>query len=83
MGCKWCRKKDIKKKEDPLVSSEETIYLAGGCFWGMEEIIRKIPGVIDTETGYTGGHLENPTYHDTHDSKSGHAESVRVIFNPA
>jgi peptide methionine sulfoxide reductase MsrA len=60
----------------------ETIYLAGGCFWGMEDILRKIPGVQETEAGYTGGWLENPRYDDTHDSKSGHAESVKVVFNP-
>jgi methionine-S-sulfoxide reductase len=55
--------------------------LAGGCFWGVEEILRGVPGVIDTEVGYTGGWLENPTYHDTHDSRSGHAEAVRVTFD--
>jgi peptide methionine sulfoxide reductase msrA/msrB len=60
----------------------ETVYLAGGCFWGMEDIIRKIPGVVDTEAGYTGGWLKNPTYDDTHDSKSGHAESVKVVYDP-
>ena len=60
----------------------ETVYLAGGCFWGMEELIRKIPGVTATEAGYTGGWLKNPTYDDTHDSKSGHAESVKVVFDP-
>jgi peptide methionine sulfoxide reductase msrA/msrB len=60
----------------------ETAYLAGGCFWGMEDIIRKIPGVLETEVGYTGGHLENPRYEDTHDSRSGHAEAVKVVFDP-
>jgi methionine-S-sulfoxide reductase len=60
----------------------ETIYLAGGCFWGMEEILRKIPGVRETQAGYTGGWLPNPKYDDTHDSKSGHAESVKVVFDP-
>lgn len=60
----------------------ETAILAGGCFWGMQDILRKIPGVMSTEVGYTGGHLENPRYEDTHDSKSGHAESVKIIFDP-
>lgn len=60
----------------------EVAVLAGGCFWGVEEILRAVPGVIDTEVGYTGGWLENPTYHDTHDSKSGHAEAVRIVFDP-
>src|SRR5678815_2687620 len=61
----------------------EVAVLAGGCFWGVEDILRDVPGVIDTEVGYTGGWLENPTYDDTHDSKSGHAEAVRVTFDPS
>ena len=76
----------------PLVKQEgvvdaaagtETVYLAGGCFWGMEELIRADPRrARSTEAGYTGGWLKNPTYDDTHDSKSGHAESVKVVFDP-
>ena len=61
----------------------EVAVLAGGCFWGVEEILRAVPGVIDTDVGYTGGWLPNPTYDDTHDSKSGHAEAVRITFDPA
>ncbi len=61
----------------------EIAVLAGGCFWGVEEILRGVPGVTDTDVGYTGGWLENPTYHDTHDSKSGHAEAVRIEFDPS
>lgn len=61
----------------------EIATLAGGCFWGVEEILRAVPGVIDTDVGYTGGWLENPTYDDTHDSKSGHAEAIRVTFDPS
>src|SRR6185369_1764282 len=60
----------------------EVAVIAGGCFWGVEDILRKVPGVIDTDVGYTGGWLENPTYHDTHDSKSGHSEAVRITFDP-
>jgi methionine-S-sulfoxide reductase len=63
--------------------ARETAIVAGGCFWGIEEILRAIPGVIDTDVGYTGGWLENPTYDDTHDSKSGHAEAVRIEFDPS
>jgi peptide methionine sulfoxide reductase msrA/msrB len=74
--------KDAKGDAQPATKTE-TAYLAGGCFWGMEDIIRKIPGVVDTTAGYTGGHLKNPTYEDTHDSKSGHAEAVKVVFNPS
>ena len=61
----------------------EIAVLAGGCFWGVEDILRAVPGVLDTDVGYTGGWLENPTYHDTHDSKSGHAEAVRITFDPS
>jgi methionine-S-sulfoxide reductase len=61
----------------------EVAVLAAGCFWGVEDILRDVPGVIDTEVGYTGGWLENPTYADTHHSKSGHAEAIRVTFDPA
>ncbi|MGH7804900.1 MAG: bifunctional methionine sulfoxide reductase B/A protein [Candidatus Binatia bacterium] len=60
----------------------QTATFGGGCFWGVEELIRKQPGVVATEAGYTGGHLENPRYEDTHDSASGHAESVQVTFDP-
>jgi methionine-S-sulfoxide reductase len=61
----------------------EVAVVAGGCFWGVEDILRTVPGILDTEVGYTGGWLENPTYHDTHDSKSGHAEAVRITFDPS
>ena len=61
----------------------EVAVLAGGCFWGVEEILRDVPGVIDTEVGYTRGWLENPKYDDTHHSQSGHAEAIRVTFDPA
>jgi methionine-S-sulfoxide reductase len=61
----------------------EVAVLAGGCFWGVEDILREVRGVIDTDVGYTGGWVENPTYEDTHDSKSGHAESIRITFDPS
>lgn len=59
----------------------ETAVLAGGCFWGMEDIIRKIPGVINTEVGYSGGKSKNPTYEDIKGSDTGHAEAVKVDFD--
>lgn len=60
----------------------KTATFAAGCFWGTEEFFRKIPGVVSTDVGYTGGSLANPKYEDTHDSKSGHAESVEVVYDP-
>jgi peptide methionine sulfoxide reductase msrA/msrB len=60
----------------------ETAILAGGCFWGMEEILRSIPGVIETEVGYTGGQTARPTYHDVKAGRTGHTEAVRVVFDP-
>jgi peptide methionine sulfoxide reductase msrA/msrB len=56
----------------------ETIELAGGCFWGMQQLLRRIPGVLHTEAGYTGGQVANATY----ENHEGHAEAVRVVFDP-
>lgn len=53
------------------------IVLAGGCFWGMEDLIRKQPGVLNTIVGYTGGRVENPTY----ENHEGHAEAVEIEYD--
>ncbi len=60
----------------------ETVILAGGCFWGMEELLREVPGVLETEVGYSGGFLDNATYADVKRGTTGHAEAVRVVFDP-
>jgi len=61
------------------MDTSETAILAGGCFWGMQDLIRRLPGVVGTRVGYTGGDVENATYrnHGTH------AEAIEVIFDPA
>jgi methionine-S-sulfoxide reductase len=56
----------------------EEAYLAGGCFWGMQDLLREIPGVLETDAGYTGGEVQNATYRN----HRGHAEAVRVVFDP-
>ena len=71
----------------PLAASSDhaepqTAYLAGGCFWGMEELVRQIPGVLKTEVGYTGGDTPDATYDIVKTGRSGHAESLKILFDP-
>jgi methionine-S-sulfoxide reductase len=63
--------------------TKDTATLAGGCFWGMEEIIRAIPGVLNTTVGYTGGTVDNPNYNIVKLGTTNHAESVEVEFDPS
>jgi peptide-methionine (S)-S-oxide reductase len=61
-----------------MSNQQETAILAGGCFWGMQDLIRKRPGVISTRVGYTGGDLANATYRN----HEGHAEAIEIVFDP-
>jgi peptide methionine sulfoxide reductase msrA/msrB len=67
---------------DKLSTPYETAIFAGGCFWHMEESFQKLDGVLRVETGYTGGHKENPTYAEVGSETTGHLESVEVRYNP-
>ena len=60
----------------------ETATLAGGCFWGMQELLREQPGVISTKVGYTGGSLSHAKYEDVRTGRTGHAESIEIAFDP-
>ena len=61
-----------------MTTTTEKAILAGGCFWGVEDLVRKLPGVLDTRVGYTGGDVQNATYrnHGTH------AEAIEIVFDP-
>lgn len=59
---------------------EKTIYLAGGCFWGLEKYLQAVHGVTETEVGYANGNGESPGYHDI--PQTGHAETVKVTYDP-
>lgn len=67
-------------RQDPVFKNAT---FAAGCFWGIEEAFRSVPGVADVTVGYSGGTTEDPTYEQVCAGDTGHAESVRVVYNPA
>jgi methionine-S-sulfoxide reductase len=67
----------MKFKE--MTMSTERAILAGGCFWGMQDLIRKLPGVVSTRVGYSGGDVRNATYRN----HGNHAEAIEIVFDPA
>ena len=58
-----------------------TIYLAGGCFWCVEEVYEEIEGVVNVQSGYSGGHVENPTYREVVSGNTGHIEAVKIVYD--
>ncbi len=69
---------------DSLIKEKnlETIYLAGGCFWGVEEYMSRLAGVYDVSSGYANGNTKNPTYEEVIHNDTGHAETVKVVYDP-
>jgi peptide-methionine (S)-S-oxide reductase len=66
-----------------LADDTQTAIFAGGCFWCEESAFEGLPGVISVTSGYTGGHAKNPSYEEVSSGTTGHAESARVVFDPA
>src|SRR5271168_2708576 len=62
-----------------MAASNERAVLAGGCFWGVQDLLRRYPGVMSTRVGYTGGEVPNATYRN----HGNHAEAIEIIFDPA
>ena len=71
------------QKESPGLSGKtEIATLGGGCFWCVEAVYQELQGVIKVESGYAGGHVDNPTYREVCSGLTGHAEVVQVTFDP-
>ncbi len=70
------------QKENPMQNKTEIATLGGGCFWCIEAIYERVRGVVKVTSGYSGGHVENPTYEQVSTGTTGHAESVQIEFDP-
>ncbi len=71
----------VDKVSKPEATTSEAIF-AGGCFWCMQKPYDELPGVVKTEVGYTGGHVDKPTYEQVSAGDTGHREAIRITFNP-
>jgi len=85
-GCRQVESKEIievkSETEDGALKNIKTAVLGGGCFWSIEAIFSQLKGVVDAEAGYAGGFKENPTYEEMLQTDTGHAEVVKVTFDP-
>jgi peptide methionine sulfoxide reductase msrA/msrB len=84
VGCESARPAAPVVAKPPIDPNgpREVAILAGGCFWGMEKVLRDAPGVVSIEVGYAGGKSTKVSYEDVSDGNTGHAESVRIVFDP-
>ncbi|MEM9367990.1 MAG: peptide-methionine (S)-S-oxide reductase MsrA, partial [Planctomycetota bacterium] len=78
----WPRPAAVQANNLPQPEQVETAVFAGGCFWCMESPFEKLDGVVSVESGYTGGHVDNPTYEQVSHTETGHVEAVRITYDP-
>lgn len=68
---------------DTMTNQTETATFGGGCFWCMDAVYERVPGVLSVTSGFAGGHTANPTYHEVCSGETGHAEVTQIVFDPA